>query len=379
MANKLALALFLTAAAASLAGCSKSGDDAKSSTTPTNATLTADQLKNVRLYEGIAPSTFHKTTETNGVVDFDHDHSTSVIAAFSGPVSRLLVSPGDTVKKGEPLAVVASPDFAVAVSAYRKALVTARTARRLADLDKDLLAHQGVSAREEEQAQTDAASAEADSASALQALVGLDVDRQTIRNIEQGRPIVRIDGPIRAPIDGIVVEKLITPGELLQAGSTPCFTIADLSHVWVMAQVFGSDTSSIGVGDSAKIETGNGSASIAGRVENIATEVDPNTLAVGVRVGVDNPGNLLKKQMYVRVLIEDHRQSTGLLIPVSAVLRDDENLPFVYVAQNDGSFARAHVSLGYRSGDNYDIETGVRGGQKIVVDGALFLQFMQDQ
>jgi cobalt-zinc-cadmium efflux system membrane fusion protein len=83
--------------------------------------------------------------------------------------------------------------------------------------------------------------------------------------------------------------------------------------------------------------------------------------------------------MYVRVLIEDRQESKGLLVPVSAVLRDDENLPFVYVAQGDGSFARAHVGLGYRSGDNYNIESGLRGGQQVVVDGALFLQFMQDQ
>jgi cobalt-zinc-cadmium efflux system membrane fusion protein len=377
MANKLALAVFFSTTAL-LSGCSKSGDDAKSSTTPVNATLTADQLKNIHLVT-IAQSSFHKSIETNGVVDFDHDTSTSVIAAFSGPVSRLLVSQGDHVTKGEALAIVASPDFAAAVGAYRKALVTARTARRVANFDKDLLTHQGVSAREAEQAETDAASAEADSASALQALAGLGVDRETIHNIEQGRPIVHVDGPIRAPIDGIVVEKLITPGELLQAGSTPSFTIADLSHVWVMAQVFGSDASSIHVGDSAKIETGSGSESVTGRVENVATEVDPNTLAVSVRVAVDNPANVLKKQMYVRVLIEDRQESKGLLVPVSAVLRDDENLPFVYVAQGDGSFARAHVGLGYRSGDNYNVESGLRGGQQVVVDGALFLQFMQDQ
>jgi membrane fusion protein, heavy metal efflux system len=257
--------------------------------------------------------------------------------------------------------------------------VTARTARRVANLDKDLLAHQGVSAREAEQAETDAASAEADSASALQALVGLGVDHDTIRNIEMGRAITHSDGPIRAPIDGIVVEKLITPGELLQAGSTACFTIADLSHVWVMAQVFGSEASLIHVGDTARVETGSGSEGVAGRVENVATEVDPNTLAVSVRVAVDNPANILKKQMYVRVRIEDRQESKGILVPVSAVLRDDENLPFVYVAAGNGSFARAHVGLGYRSGDDYNIESGLHGGQQVVADGALFLQFMQDQ
>ncbi len=74
-----------------------------------------------------------------------------------------------------------------------------------------------------------------------------------------------------------------------------------------------------------------------------------------------------------------HQATTGLLVPVSAVLHDDENLPFVYVVQPDGSYARAHVTLGYRTGDRYQITEGLRGGEHIVVDGGLFLQFMQSQ
>jgi cobalt-zinc-cadmium efflux system membrane fusion protein len=378
MQNKFALALCLAAALASVAGCSKSGSNSNTAGNVNNVTLSADQLKNVRLVT-IEPSGFHKMIDTNGVVDFDNDQATSVLAPFSGPVEKLLVVQGQRVTKGQPLAIISSPDFAADVGAYRKALVAARTARRVADFDKDLLSHQGVSQREEEQAQTDATSAEADAASARQALVGIDVDPRTIKNIEQGKSIARIEGPIRSPISGIVVEKLITPGELLQAGTTATFTVADLSRVWVMAQLFGSDPASISVGDAAKVDTGAGNPPISGRVENIASEVDPNTLAVAVRVAVDNPGDRLKKQMYVRVAIEDHRQSTGLLVPVSSVLQDDENLPFVYVAQADGSFARAHVTLGYRAGDRYAIADGLRAGQRVVADGALFLQFMQDQ
>jgi cobalt-zinc-cadmium efflux system membrane fusion protein len=100
---------------------------------------------------------------------------------------------------------------------------------------------------------------------------------------------------------------------------------------------------------------------------------------VAVRVAVANPAGLLKKQMYVRVRIQAHAESTGLLIPVSAVLRDDENLPFVYVAQRDGSFARRHVTLGDRIGGRYVIAEGLHGGDRVVADGAIFVQFLQDQ
>ena len=346
--------------------------------TASNVKLTPEQRRNLHLYQ-VAQSTFRKTVETNGVVDFDNDQATSVLAPFSGPVSRLLVSLGEHVKLGAPLAIVDSPDFAAAIGAYRKAIATAQTLRRLADLDKDLTAHNGVSKREADQAETDAVNAEADREAALQSLVSLQVPADTIKAIQEGRSVSRVDGVIRAPVAGTVVEKLITPGELLQAGTTPCFTVADLSRVWVLAQVFGADLEGVRVGDSADIVTGVGEKTFSGTVDNIAALVDPDTRSVAVRVVAKNPADFLKKQMYVRVQIHAQEQSSGTLIPVSAVLRDDVNLPFVYAVQSDGSFARQHVTLAYRTGDQYDIAEGLKTGDEIVVDGGLFVQFMQTQ
>jgi cobalt-zinc-cadmium efflux system membrane fusion protein len=213
----------------------------------------------------------------------------------------------------------------------------------------------------------------------LQTLASLNVDQNTIRNIQRGRPVSNYGGIIRSPISGTVVERLITPGQLLQAGTTPAFTIANLSRVWVMAQVFDSDIDAVSLGDPAQVTAGSESKIIEGRVTNISAQIDPDTRAVAVRVAVDNPGAVLKKQMYVRVQIDAQQASRGLLVPVSAVLHDDENLPFVYVVQRDSRFARAHVTLGYRSGDRYDVAQGVRAGEQVVADGGLFLQFMQSQ
>jgi membrane fusion protein, heavy metal efflux system len=370
----------LAMAVVSLGSCSSktSGDVPPASVTANNARLTPAQREHLQLYT-VQPSRFHRTIETTGVVDFDNDQATSVLAPFSGPVSQLLVSLGAQVKEGTALAAAESPDFATAISTYRKALATAETNRRLADLDKDLLGHSGVSQREADQAETDAVSAEADRDAALKALVSLQVAPQTIKDIEAGRPVVRAVAFIRSPLAGTVVEKLITPGELLQAGTTACFTVANLSRVWVLAQLFGSDLAAVSLGDSARVVTGIGSNDFSGKVDNISALVDPDTRSVQVRVVVENPGGFLKKQMYVRVLIQAREESTGLLIPVSAVLRDDENLPFVYVAQSDGSFARQHISLGYRAGDQYDIGAGLRAGDRIVVAGGIFVQFMQAQ
>jgi membrane fusion protein, heavy metal efflux system len=370
--------VLIAAMAVMLMSCSaKTGQQAPSAK-PNNVTLTPAQLQHIRLHE-VAPSNFRKTIEASGVVDFDNDQATSVLAPFSGPVSRLLVSLGDHVKQGAPLAVVDSADFAGAISTYRKALSTALTARRLADLDKDLVEHNGVAKREADQAESDAVNAEADREAALQALISLQVPAQTLKDIRDGRPVSRVDGTIRAPVAGTVVEKLITPGQLLQAGTTPCFTVADLSSVWVMTQIFGEELAAVNLGDQAEIVTGFGANKFSGTVDNISALVDPDTRSVMVRVVAKNPGDFLKKQMYVRVQIRSRQESTGLLVPVSAILRDDVNLPFVYAAQSDGSFIRRHVTFGYRSGDQYEITDGLHAGDKIVVDGGIFMQFMQSQ
>ena len=123
----------------------------------------------------------------------------------------------------------------------------------------------------------------------------------------------------------------------------------------MLAQVSPSDLSQIGVHDAARIDPGNGTGPFHGTVQNIGASVDPDTRAIVARIVAPNPGGLLKKQMYVDVSIESGRVSTGLLVPASAVLRDDENLPFVYVAMPDGSFARRQVTLGYHDSQNYDV------------------------
>jgi cobalt-zinc-cadmium efflux system membrane fusion protein len=375
-----ALAAIVVASAVAVTGCSSKVDNSAepSVETANNVTLTSAQQQNVHLYT-VELSKFRKTIDTTGVVDFDNDQATSVLAPFSGPVSRLLVSLGDQVKKGDPLALVDSPDFASAVGAYGKAFATARTDRRLADLDKDLIEHHGVAQREADQAETDAVNAEADREAALQALISLQADPQTIKDIQNGKPLSHPGAMIRSPIVGTVVEKLITPGELLQAGSTPCFTVADLSRVWVTAQVFGSDLAAISRGDSAEVVSGVTPNNFTGTVDNISALMDPDTRSVGVRVVVENPGDVLKKQMYVRVLIQSGEEGSGLLVPVSAILRDDEKLPFVYIALPHNSYARQHVTLGYRAADQYEIVAGLQTGNEIVVEGGIFVQFMQNQ
>ena len=244
---------FFLFALAIVAGCTPDNGSPKAAPA-SNVTLTGAQKKNIQIVT-VRQSQFHRTVQTDGVVDFDNDRATSVLAPISGSVSRLLVSPGAHVSKGQALALVESPDYASAIGAYRSAVVAATAARKLANMDKDLLTHQGVSEREAAQAESDAVTAESNRNAALQTLVSLHVDPAAIEKIRRGEPVGN-GGIIRAPIAGTVVERLITPGQLLQAGTTPAFTIADLSRVWVMAQVFGSDLQNVSLGDSAEVSAG---------------------------------------------------------------------------------------------------------------------------
>jgi cobalt-zinc-cadmium efflux system membrane fusion protein len=379
MRDKALHLLGAASALALLAGCSSSPDeDNAAATSATNVRLTKAQLGHFQLYT-VSPVGYRERIEAPGTVDFDNNQATSVVSPFTGPVTRIFVAVGQPVAKGQPLAAVASADLATAVGAYRKAVVAAANARRVASADRDLAAHNGISEREAAQAQTDAAGAEADRLAALQALTSMGVDRGTIGKAMAGSSTAALSGLIRAPVSGIVVDKQITPGQLLQGGSSAAFTVANLSQMWVLAQIDPSDLASVGIHDAAEIDPGNGTGPFHGTVENVAATVDPDTRAVVARIVAPNPGDLLKKQMYVHVSIDSGRVSTGLLVPVAAVLRDDENLPFVYVALRDGTFIRRHVTLGYRDARNYDVTSGLESGDRIVANGAIFLQFMQSQ
>ena len=369
---------FILFAVLALAGCSGKSAQQQASTTPRNVALTKAQQSSIHVVT-VASAPYHTMITTTGVVDFDHDRATDILAPFSGAVTKVLVTLGQHVGKGQALAEVDSPDFAAAAGAYRKAVLAAKAADAVAANDRALYAHQAISQRENAQAQADAAGADADRDAALQTLVALHMDARTIADIRGGRAVAGGRGVIRAPIAGTLVAKSIAPGQTLAAGTTPCFTVADTSAMWVMANVFGDDVARVKTGESASIDLGVGDKPMTGTVTNVGAVVDPDTRSVQARVQVDNPDGVLKKQMYLTVHLRSRDALRGLLIPVSAVLRDDENLPFVYVVDPDGSYARRSISLGKRVGDRYVIPEGLHAGDKVVVDGSIFLQFIQSQ
>lgn len=336
--------------------------------------LPPEQRERIKV-AAVAEAPFHRTVDVSGTVAFDQNSSTQVISAVSGPVTEILVPLGATVTAGTPLARVASPDYAAAVSESRKSTVAAGNLRRIADLDKKLFASGNIGRREMEQAEADASSAEAESFAASEALRALGSGPTP----KSGRHGSVNDAIVRAPIDGTVVEQLINPGQLLDQGTTPCFTVARLSDMWIMASVFESDLPFVKEKDVAEIRVAGVAIPLKGTVDYVGDVVDPSTRAVPVRILADNPDRILKKDGYVDVAIHSSRESRGLVVPVSALLLDSESLSFVYVEDGGHGYARKRVTPGVRDGDTIEITNGLASGEKVVTDGGLFVQFAQNQ
>ena len=344
---------------------------------PSNLTVTADQRQRIHLVT-VKTVSFRPTVDATGNVAFNGDHSTQVLSPVSGPAVHVIAQPGEFVHKGDPLADVSSPDFAAAVATYRKAETAYRNAKRIYAQDSALFKNDALARTELEQAQADLASADADMDAAIEGMRSLGVDEGQIQAVRDGKK-ASIAAVIRAPIDGTIVEKLVSPGQLLAAGATPCYTIADLSTMWVLANVYANDLGDVSVGQPAEIITDNTRAPMPGRVDYIASLADPGTKAVQVRIVVPNANRALRRDMFVRVQIRSNVQHKGVLTPVSSVMRDEQNLPYVFVAATGNSFARRKITLGNRVGDSYEIVSGLVDGDQVVTEGALFLEFAETQ
>jgi cobalt-zinc-cadmium efflux system membrane fusion protein len=251
----------------------------------------------------------------------------------------------------------------------------ARTAFELADKNfkraTDLYAHHAIAEKDLQQAESDRNQAQADreaSAAALRILGIRDPDSLAGHALSP-------EVPLLAPIDGEVVERLVSPGQLLQVGATQCFTISDMSSVWVLVNVYERDLADVRVGDTVAIQSDAYPEVFHGKISYVAPALDPNTRTAQARIVTSNPGQRLKKDMYVTAIVSAGSIPNALAIPDAAVLRDTENLPFVYVETGANQFARRLVKLGFSQGGRTQITDGLRAGDRVVDDGGIFLQF----
>jgi len=350
------------------AEASAQADDAALFQVPQN------QLEHLKIVE-VQAAVWSTTVHTTGTVDWDADHTTQAITQVSGPISRLLVDLGTRVAVNQPLLYVSSPDVSNAIVTYRKARNHLDYAKRTLDRSQDLLDHKVIATKDFETAQQDYNDAGSDVENSLQALKIFGVTQQEVDDAQRQGVAINPQLAVRSPIAGVVVQKLVSPGLVIQAGMTACFTISDVSTVWVQGHIYDRDLESIRAGDVVEETNPSFKETFRGVVSYIGALVDPATRTTSVRIVTQNSQGMLKKDMFVDAVIHTKSGKSVLTIPTSAILRNDQNLPFVYVEAGPGQFGQRLVNLGAQQGNDTEIVSGAKAGDKIVAEGSVFLQF----
>ena len=323
----------------------------------------------------VATSTWTTVLHTTGTVDWDNDHTTQAITQVSGPITRILVDTGARVKKGDVLLYVSSPDVSNAISAYRKAKNRLDLAQHNLDRNKDLLEHKALSQRDFESAQADYNDASTDVQSSLEALRIFGVTAEDITEAERQNVAIRPELAMRAPLAGTIVQKMVLPGQVIQAGTTATFVISDVSTLWVQGHIYEKDLPLVHTGDAVEMRNSSFPVVFHGTVSYIGDMIDPATRTTPVRIVTKNSDSLLKKDLFLDVTIQDKKQRQVLVVPTTSVLYDDQNFPFVYVQVADGQFAARKVTMGAQKQDLTEITDGLKEGDHVVSQGSVFLQF----
>ena len=284
-------------------------ESASAAVAPALFTVPPDQMAHLKVVP-VESRTWQTAVHTTGTVDWDADHTTQAITQVNGPISRILVDLGTPVQKDEPLLYVSSPDVANAISAYRKARNREAFNKRIVDRMKELLDRGAIAVKDYESSEADYNDATTDVQNSLQALRIFGITSAGDRRRRRSRE--RRSAPnwrCASPIAGVIVQKLVSPGMVIQAGQTVCFAISDVSTVWVQGHIFDRDLPSVKSGDPVEETNPSFNRSFHGTVSYIGSFVDPDTRTTPVRIVTQNPGGLLKKDMFVDAVIHTGMRS----------------------------------------------------------------------
>jgi cobalt-zinc-cadmium efflux system membrane fusion protein len=357
-----------------LAGCGEpnTGTNPSASANTNNPelfTIPQDQVSHVQIIT-VAPTTLTRTLRLTGAVAYNSFHTTPVITQVSGPVAKVVVVPGQKVTQGQPMLYVASPDYSQLRTNYLKARDAYALAQKANARAQDLYAHHAIAEQNVEQAQSAEVQAGGDLASAQAALKVMGIT--DLDALVTAPPSFEV--PVKSPISGLVVEQDVSAGQLIQPGTTQCFMVSDVSSVWVLVNIYQKDLPYVHVGDTVTIQTDAYPEPFHGRIAYVAASLDPSTRTLQARIDTANPGEKLKKDMYVVATVNAGAIKNVIALPDAAVLRDTENQPFVYAASGN-QFGRRSVALGESSDGKTEITDGLKAGDKVVGNGSLFLQF----
>jgi len=364
-------ALFILLTAAVLAGCNK--EESKTVASPSAdpaLVVPAEELLAQLKLATVTSQPVAETLRVAGRIDFDEQRLARIGATITGRVTEIDAVLGQTVKKGDVLARLNSSELSTQQLAYLKARAVLELNRRNAERAKALFEADVIAAAELQRRQSEYQISVAETRAAADQLQLLGVTPAAIERLGKHGAVNSLT-PVVATLSGVVVERKLAQGQVVQPADA-LFVVADLSNLWAVAQVPEQQVSQVKAGQSVSIEVpALGNEKLLGKLVYVGQTIDPETRTVLVRTALDNSDGRLKPAMLASMLIEA-KPADRLVIPASAVVREND-MDHVFVAEEAGAFRLVKVKLGVEQGGQRVVLSGLKGQERVVVDGAFHL------
>jgi membrane fusion protein, heavy metal efflux system len=372
IASQLTLAALATLAALGLSGCGANATpkvEAGPVHNPMEITPSPELRKQLRISQP-QREPVSSTLRVSGRVEADGTRMARVSAPVTGRILEMKVIEGQHVRTGEVLATIYSTELSSAQSEFLKAYSQRQVADRAVARAKQLLAADVIGSAELQRREAELQQAGLDLSAAGERLRVLGLPEDAIKTLQASRGLSSVSNVVSS-IDGIVLERKATIGQIVQAVE-PVFVIADLSHVWLVADVPEQSAGSIRVGKAVEAEIpALPGQKITGKLSFVSATVNPETRTVTTRMNLPNPHRLYKPAMLTTMTLIDGSEQR-LVVPSSSVVREgNDDCVFVQTAPNTDLLRP--VSLGADFGDKRVLLEGVREGEKIIGEGAFHL------
>jgi len=333
--------------------------------------ITADAELAARLeVAALGISEVRELLRVPGRIEADENRMARVGAPVNGRITDLQATVGQDVKRGSVLATINSTELSSAQLGFLKAQSQRELAARSAARAKQLFEADVIGTAELQRRQSKLTMAEAEVGAAADQLKVLGMSTAAVNRLAETRSINSL-AQIVATVSGTVIERKVTEGQVVQPAD-PVFLVADLSSVWVVAEIPEQNAGSIRVGEEVAVEL----AALPGRTVNgrltfVSPVVNSQTRTVQVRLDLPNPRREYKPDMLASVLIQGKPQQR-LTVPNDAVVRED-NKDFVFMRTGENGYKLRAVQLGMEHKGRRVVESGVREGEMVVIGGAFHL------
>jgi membrane fusion protein, heavy metal efflux system len=335
--------------------------------------LSDSQLASIKV-EAVEERDFPIEKRAVGSIDFNEDMAVQVFTPYQGRIIALFAQIGDDVKKGQTLFTIDSPDLLQAESTLIAAAGVAELDSKNLDRLRDLYTTRAVSQRDVEQAASDQQTAEGNLRAARDAvrLFG-KTDPEISRIIgEHSADSTRV---VPSPIAGRITARNAAPGLFVQPGSAPApYTVADIGTMWMLANVAEDDSPAFRLGQPVQVRLDAFPGRVFdGKITTIGATVDANTRRVLVRSEVNDPQHELRSGMFANFVIRVGGAARSPGVAADGVVREGDGTMTVWVTADRRRFTRRVVKIGIQRGGYWQILDGVKAGELVAGEGALFL------